>query len=333
MMRGATFAFVLSLFALGCAPSAERDASDEAALGGAVVADARPLIHFRADGSVTTEGAIVSGRSVAIAYDEDRMPTCRGGFHGGPGWTVTGYFRVSGGEVRTFTAAGFSPTHDAADRTITLPPAMGTTDLELWFENTSVWGCQAWDSDYGRNFHFAAAAPPEAPAWMGDVRYAGTRATCDGAACEADRHPLVNDAFTFDDWTRQRAAVTILDFRVYKPGVTDWDNPGVWQALDVKAHYRARSSAAFRGMPVNTEKRVGNDERYAFDVRALDPFKPASMSGACPDADLVKDGDTVRVTVELYFTVNGVELRPAPGKSYRGVFTDPALNWSSCLAR
>ncbi|MFO0674748.1 MAG: DUF6209 family protein [Polyangiaceae bacterium] len=199
MMRGATFAFVLSLFALGCAPSAERDASDEAALGGAVVADARPLIHFRADGSVTTEGAIVSGRSVAIAYDEDRMPTCRGGFHGGPGWTVTGYFRVSGGEVRTFTAAGFSPTHDAADRTITLPPAMGTTDLELWFENTHG---QARDSTTVGTSIPPPPLPPEAPAWMGDVRYAGRAPLRDGAACEADRHPLVNDAFTFDDWTR-----------------------------------------------------------------------------------------------------------------------------------
>ena len=27
--------------------------------------------------------------------------------------------------------------------------------LELWFENNSRWGCQAWDSAYGENYRFS----------------------------------------------------------------------------------------------------------------------------------------------------------------------------------
>ena len=27
-------------------------------------------------------------------------------------------------------------------------------DVALWFEATSIWGCHAWDSSNGANYHF-----------------------------------------------------------------------------------------------------------------------------------------------------------------------------------
>jgi hypothetical protein len=39
-----------------------------------------------------------------------------------------------------------------ADLTIEVPFAR---DLAVWFLNTDVFGCSAYDSDFGRNFHFA----------------------------------------------------------------------------------------------------------------------------------------------------------------------------------
>lgn len=332
-MTARSFVFALPLFLFACAP-ADRDASSSSTSEGALGdSDAVPTIHFGADWSVTTSGSLTSGRKVRIVYDDDRNAKCRGDNHGGPGWTVTGYYRIGSSETKSFTAAGFHP-EGPSDGTITIPAAMGDTDLELWFENTSVWGCQSWDSNFGGNFHFVTHAPPEAPAWMGDVRWANTRATCDdGKLCESDRHPLQDDTFKFDDWSRSRATYTALDFRVYKPGVTDWDNGNVWQDLDVRVMWRENSHTAFHSQPVNTEKRVGNDERYLFDVRGLDPFKGPWNGGhaICPnDYALESDGITIKATIELYFTVNGVELRPAPGKTFKGVFTDARSNWNGC---
>jgi hypothetical protein len=325
----------LPLLALACAAPVDRDPgpSGESALEGAD-GDASATLRFGADWSVQTTGAITSGRKVRVEYDANRMPSCRGDMRGGPGWAVTGYYRVAGGAIKTFNAAGHSPT-GAPDNVLDLPAAMGDADLEVWFENTSVWGCQAWDSNQGSNYHFVAKAPPEAPAWMGDVRYASTRSVCDhGRACDGERKPLGGGTFTFDDWSRERAASNMLSFRVYKPGVTDYDNGNVWRDLDVRVYTRARSRDEFHSTPVDTEKRIGNDEGYAFDVRSLDPFKAPSNSNhrVCPDVDAQRssDGATVSATIELYFTVNGVELRPAPGESFRGVFTDAASPWAGC---
>ncbi len=38
----------------------------------------------------------------------------------------------------------------AADPTIAVPRGH---DLALWFEATNLWGCHAWDSANGANYH------------------------------------------------------------------------------------------------------------------------------------------------------------------------------------
>ena len=38
----------------------------------------------------------------------------------------------------------------ASDPQVTVPRGH---DLALWFEATSVWGCHAYDSAYGANYH------------------------------------------------------------------------------------------------------------------------------------------------------------------------------------
>jgi hypothetical protein len=285
---------------------------------------------------VTTSGALESGGKVRIDYDADRMPACRGDVGGGPGWTVTGFYRVNGGETRTFTAAGHSPTGQPDD-VIALPPAAAGADLETWFQNTSRWGCVAWDSAFGQNFHFALAPSKSAPHWLGNVLYVSSRQTRDGRACEADRRPLQNATFSFDTWTRQRAATTELSFQVWKPGTTDWDNPSTWRELDVQAHVRFRANAPFCTVYVPIEGRVGNDVRYALDVRPLDPFlrygSYPTRRDECPDVDVhpASNGGYAEATMKVYFTVNGVELRPAPGQVFRGSFTDYAQAWSVCM--
>ncbi len=317
---------------LGCNPPEERADEGRTAAESALESSDTPRIRFKADWGVVTTGKLMSGRKVRIDYDANRMPSCRGDLAGGrPGWTVTAHYRFAGGETKSITAAGHSPS-GPLDPTIEIPAAMEPGDLEIWFENVSRWGCQAWDSNYGDNFHFSAAPPPEAPSWMGNVRYAATRYTCGSGACDRERHALA-DTFTFESWARQRASVSEVTFQVYEPGVTDRANAEAWRQLDVKIHKRWRRSGEFTSSYVAIDERVGNDIQYRVDVRPWDPFRaPGALSRSdCPDADLERDGNQATAVVEFYFTVNGVELRPAPGKTFKGKFQVIDQPWSICL--
>ena len=60
----------------------------------------------------------------------------------------------------------------------------------VWFESTSVSGCHMWDSNYGNNYVFAAATPPQ---WVGngDVLFYHEQAFANEAATiEALRRAL-----------------------------------------------------------------------------------------------------------------------------------------------
>lgn len=326
--------FLSSLSAVGCSASAHptgESGEASAALGddGNAQASSIPTIRFNADWTVATTGKLLSGRKVRIEYADDRMPTCRGNLASGPGWAVTGFVRIGGEPVRSFAAAGLMPSGQP-ENVIELPKRMGDSDVEIWFQNTSRWGCMAYDSNYGDNFHFTAAAPPEAPDWMGDVRYVSARATCDGSPCENDRKPF-GPTVRFDSWSRQRAAFNEVSFRVYEPNVTDWDNANAWSELDVQVHYRARRTGAFVTRYAPIDRRVGNDLRYRFDVKSIDPFDVShGPHPACPDADVRKEGMNIEADVEMYFTVNGVDLRPSPGQTFHLSFEDAASQWPGC---
>lgn len=87
-----------------------------------------------------------------VVYDANRLPQCRGTTNtGGPAWTITGYYQVNGGSVQSFWVAGFSsvPTPPAPSIPLTTAGA-----LTVWFQVTNIWGCSAYDSDYGANYHF-----------------------------------------------------------------------------------------------------------------------------------------------------------------------------------
>ncbi|MCA9586717.1 MAG: hypothetical protein KC657_15285 [Myxococcales bacterium] len=331
-LRTASVAFALLAF-VGCAaPSSDEDteSTQASALGAA------PTLHFKADGSVDVSGEVRSGARVDVVYDADRMPTCRGDIQGGPGWTVTGYYQLGDGAVRTFTAAGLSP--DGSKPTFELPAAFEGTELHMWFHNTSRWGCSAWDSAYGQNFHFKTHAKASAPDWAGDLRWLNTRMSCGGGFggeyCDRERQPLSSAGFTFETWTRQRAAVTELSFEVYEPGTTDWDDPDTWRKLDVRMYSRLGTTGPFQMRYVGLQRRSGNNARYAVNVRDLDPFKlwntPRSKD-ECPKLPMRKAGGYVEVDFEFHFEVNGVELRPAGGGEHKGKFVEYGSPFDICF--
>lgn len=302
---------------VGCAAPASEEASAEMTES---ALDEAATLRFDGAWNETVTGSLQRGKKVRVVYDADRLTQCRGELNGGgPAWSITGYWQINGGPVHSFNAGGLSPTGAPAEP-FTLD---ATGDLQLWFQNVNRWGCNAYDSNLGANYHFTVGGAVSDPGWVGNVRYAIDRMTCDGI-CESSLKPINGDVI-YDTWARQRAAIRAVTFEVWKEGVTDFDNGDLWRQLDVQVHSRVGSSGAFATTYVPLDKRVGNNARYAVDLRALDPIPgmfTIQNASDCPAFDLTvapgTNGANVQATVEMYMTVNGVEVRPAgPSSVFR----------------
>jgi hypothetical protein len=317
---------LLTFFCGGCAVET---ADDQGALTSAV--DSATL-SFGADWTQQLTGSLIAGRTVRVAYDAARLPQCRGESNNRPAWAISGFFRINGGSVQTFTAAPNS-VQSPTPAVITLPNTPGS--FELWFQVSNRWGCNAYDSNFGANYRFDVAADPRAPGWIGDGAVVISRATCNGLACDSDRR-VITSPWAYETWARQRAAIRVLTFDVWKQGVTNFDNPDLWRQLNVQMFYRFGGSGSYRFQYVSFERRVGNNARYAVDLRAIDPLNDFPPLTACPPFALTPspDGMLVSAMFDYYFVVNGIEYRPASGQTFQGVFSNyktPLL--ASCLPR
>jgi hypothetical protein len=112
------------------------------------------VLSFDADWSESQSGALHAGDSVVVHYDPARLSQCRSSSGGHPTWSITAYWRVDGGAVKTLrvTREADAATLVAADPTLTIPRG---SELEMWFEANNVYGCHEYDSDLGANYQFA----------------------------------------------------------------------------------------------------------------------------------------------------------------------------------
>lgn len=316
----------------GCAAPAPDDSADlgtsEAALGEA------GTLTFGGDFHVNVSGTLQKGKKVRVAYDANRLTACRGDQNGHPGWTITGFYKIGNGAVHSFEAGGFSPSGGTEPPVLTLD---ASGDLQLWFQNNSVWGCNAYDSDFGKNYHFTILPAANEPGWIGNVRSVISRATCNGP-CDGDLFPFDSGEIVYDTWARQRAAYRAVTFEVWKDGVTDHDNPDLWKELDVQVHSRVAGTTAFTSSYVSFDRRLGNNARYLADLTALDPIKgqlTVTNVADCPSFPLVapaaNGGQYVETTVEFFFTVNGVELRPQAGDTFRVRYQNYKSSYALCV--
>lgn len=322
-------ALLLALLAFGgcAAPAAEEAvASDEAALGETTT------LRFDADFEERLAGPLSRGQKLRIVYDPARLASCRGEQGGVPQWSLTGHYRIGGGPVHSFPVAGLNAPAEA--------PALELAragELRLWFSSNDRWGCNAFDSDFGRDYRFTIAPAANDPSWIGNARYAIDRMTCQGGPCEGSLRP-VSGEILYDTWARQRAAVRAMVFEVWKQGVTDREDAELWKKLDVQVHTRVAgaSNAAFAKRYVSFDRRAGDNARYGIDLGALDPL--ASVVGVtdrkdCPVFPMRAQGGIVEATLELYVTVNGVELRPGGEDSvYRVRYQNYADAFRACVA-
>ena len=108
-------------------------------------------LDFAADGSFTQSGAIHAGDQIVVHYSPDRLKQCQAQSNEMAAWGIAMHWQVDGGAVHDAYAARANGSYLApADPVIAVPSGH---DLALWFEATSIYGCHAWDSSYGANYH------------------------------------------------------------------------------------------------------------------------------------------------------------------------------------
>ena len=314
-------------FLAGCsaAPDVEVGESAQAATSEATVV-------FQGNWTTEVRGSLERGKRLRILYSADRAK-CTATAYGNPAWSVMAYYRWNGGEVRSVQVAGLRSDPTAPEPGIALDQS---GQLEMWFQNTDRYGCNAFDSAFGKNYTFAIAENASAPGWIGNASFAIDRQTCNGGVCPGSWRSL-EGGFLYETWARQRAAVRRAGFEVWKSGVTDFNNPNLWQQLDVQIHRRYAGETTFTTEYVSFDGRWGNNAHYGLDLRALDPFeypRGANIQTAadCPKFTVRRDasGNYVETDLEFYFTVNGVELRPAAGGNFRGTYQDYLGNYAIC---
>ena len=113
-----------------------------------------PIVHFKSDFTTSTEGGVHAGEAITIDYDFRRLTQCRS-YEGGnmPAWGITMFSQIDGGTVTT-TELDRTVDGDRFGQPVVVTPPQGSHTLSLWFQNTDVYGCNAWDSDFGQNYVF-----------------------------------------------------------------------------------------------------------------------------------------------------------------------------------
>jgi hypothetical protein len=110
------------------------------------------VLTFTPDGNVFQTGPIHAGDQIVVDYAPFRVGTCNASSGGSPQWGITGHWMIDGGPAHDFNPARADGDQlVAADPIIVVPIG---SDLAMWFESTNIYGCHAYDSAYGQNFHF-----------------------------------------------------------------------------------------------------------------------------------------------------------------------------------
>lgn len=162
LVVAATF---LAVGASGCASQTGAGAGAEPGAEQDVTSDAATL-KLASDFTTSVTGEAAAGKGLRIEYALERLPQCRGNVGGGgPGWNVTGFYSENGGAAKTFEVSALSADgKDRVAKAARIVPTQGG-EVAIWFQIASAFGCSAFDSQFGQNFHVPVkGAPPVAGA-------------------------------------------------------------------------------------------------------------------------------------------------------------------------
>jgi hypothetical protein len=155
--------------------------------------------------------------------------------------------------------------------------------------------------------------------WAGLASYTMERYAPD--PCDDGKNHLDDQPISYDEWVRERAGIRNVCFEVWKPGVTDTDNPDYWKLLDVQVHYRYAGTADWKTAYVPSIDRRGHNRRYAWslgqDLDATAGYSIAGLKGAITVEGETATSVSVYSDLEFYFTVNGHALNSSSNASFR----------------
>lgn len=229
---------------------------------GTASVEANATLSFRYDHREFQHGAIVAGGVLRVEYDQARLRDCRSEYMSVPLWSLDATARfLPGGQTVTGPVVEASVRQDgqAANPVLDIPFEVSVPDdatsVELWFHNYAEarGRCDAWDSDYGRNYSYPVlSSSPPAVGWAGDWGTSIGRGFC-------DRQPA-SDPIVIDSWIMSRATCMDVVADVWVPGLTDQSEQHPELVL-AEVIYRVDGGTPEQAW-LEFVERVGNNYRY-----------------------------------------------------------------------
>jgi hypothetical protein len=230
---------------------------------------------FGADWTEESRGILRQGGIARLVYAPQRLTACRASENGARAWNILASWRFSpGGQTGSIALyEGDFYGGDGAIRQPLVPIPADATSVAFWFGNTDRTGCQAWDSDFGRNYLFPVSARDATVrvGWAGDFDFVWFHR--DPAWHRGD----VDPAWYFDTMAGAEVA-TSVEVQVWAPGLTDrpWGSDAEARAA-AEATLRAEAVTdaipgpveGFGTVPLTFLRRQGNNFVYSWSLVAL----------------------------------------------------------------
>lgn len=147
---------VVLLAVTACATTGADNAEVASSEAGAVA-----TINFDSGWNEVAGGALIAGQQVRISFDPARLRQCRASTHGSEAWGITGFAKFDDGDVLSFPVTDLGADRIVHPITAQIP-MQGTRKMELWFQNSDVFGCVAYDSNFNANYRFDLQSAPTA---------------------------------------------------------------------------------------------------------------------------------------------------------------------------
>jgi hypothetical protein len=210
-------------------------------------AQPRARLDFNVGYTTKQAGALVRGGHLTVNYAQERLTNCRATHNGYRFWSLDANVKFQpSGLVSTGTlVASNGPAVSSVPFDAEIPD--GTTSAELWFHNYSPGECDAWDSNFGQNYHFSVGGQTAQVGWLGDWGSSTSR--------ECTHQPGVLDPIVVDEYARERACL-FVDGDVWVPGAEDHPE---WIFAQVEWQKDAQPVVV---SDLDFVSRVGNNSRF-----------------------------------------------------------------------
>jgi len=195
-----------------------------------------------------------------VQYALERLPQCRYSRAGYQLWDLEANVKfqpqgllVTRPVTMVVTPGGAGPARIAVPVELDVP--RGTQSVELWFRNFDAERCEAWDSNWGHNYRFGAAALPAPVGWAGD--WGGSFAR------DCQHRDGLAEPIVIDEYVRERACKWV-DADAWVPGLTDGPDPHperLWAEVEWST-----DGAPAEHAPLRLVERAGNNGRYRWEL-------------------------------------------------------------------